>query len=150
MKLLDDEARFEHEMVEAYADGECIFEEGDVGRDLYIVQSGEVKILKKVQSQNIEIATFTKGDFFGDMALLQSIPRYAGAYASGSETRLLILKPAGFLLKIRRDPTFAFEMLQQMSLRVKVSNDRVLELIEKFKLPKDEVQKTLLVLNGKS
>lgn len=150
MKILDDEARFEHEMVESYQDGECIFEEGDVGRDLYIVQSGEVKIFKKVQSHKIEIATFNKGDFFGDMALLQSIPRYAGAYASGNETRLLILKPAGFLLKIRRDPTFAFEMLQQMSLRVKVSNDRVLELVEKFSLPNDEVQKTLLTLNGKT
>lgn len=149
MKLLTDEARFEHEMVESYNDGECIFAEGDVGRDLYIVQSGEVKILKKVQSETVELATFTKGDFFGDMALLQSLPRYAAAHASG-ETRLLILKPAGFLLKIRRDPTFAFEMLQQMSLRVKVSNDRVIELVEKFKLPRDEVQKLLLTLNGKS
>lgn len=149
MKILTDEAKFEHEMVETYKDGQCIFEEGDVGRDLYIVQSGDVKIVKKVAGQLVELATFNKGDFFGDMALLQSIPRYAGAYASG-ETRLLILKPAGFLLKIRRDPTFAFEMLQQMSLRVKVSNDRVLELVERFNLPKDEVQKLLLALNGKS
>lgn len=150
MKILTDESKFDHEMVESYTDGQCIFEEGDVGRDLYIVQSGEVKIVKKVAGQLVELATFNKGDFFGDMALLQSIPRYAGAYASGNETRLLILKPAGFLLKIRRDPTFAFEMLQQMSLRVKVSNDRVLELVEKFNLPKDEVQKLLLALNGKS
>lgn len=148
MKILTDESKFDHEMVESYTDGQCIFEEGDVGRDLYIVQSGEVKIRKKVAGQIVELATFSKGDFFGDMALLQSIPRYAGAYASG-ETRLLILKPAGFLLKIRRDPTFAFEMLQQMSLRVKVSNDRVLELVNKFNLPKDEVQKLLLALNGK-
>lgn len=148
MKLLTDEARFEHEMIESYEDGQCIFAEGDVGRDLYIVQSGEVKILKKVQDQKVELATFNKGDFFGDMALLQSIPRYAAAHAAGP-TRLLILKPAGFLLKIRRDPTFAFEMLQQMSLRVKVSNDRVIELIEKFNLPNEDVQKLLLTLNGK-
>ncbi len=150
MKLLDDEARFEHEMVETYVDGQCVFAEGDVGRDLYIVQSGEVKILKKVQTELVELASFTKGDFFGDMALLQSLPRYAAAHASGNETRLLILKPAGFLMKIRRDPTFAFEMLQQMSLRVKISNDRVIELIEKFKLPREEVQNLLLTLNGKS
>lgn len=149
MKLITDEARFEHEMTESYDDGECIFDEGDVGRDLYIVQSGEVKILKKIKSEIVELARFNKGDFFGDMALLQSIPRYAGAFASG-ETKLLILKPAGFLMKIRRDPTFAFEMLQQMSLRVKVSNDRVLEIIEKFQLPRNEVQKLLLALNGKS
>lgn len=149
MKLLRDEAKFEHEMIETYKDGDCIFEEGDVGRDLYIVQSGQVRATKKIQGQIIELARFDKGDFFGDMALLQSIPRYAGAYASG-ETRLLILKPAGFLLKIRRDPTFAFEMMQQMSLRVKVSNDRLLEIVERFSLPKAEVQKLLEILNGKS
>lgn len=148
MKLLKDEAKFEHEMIETYKDGDCIFEEGDVGRDLYIVQSGQVRAVKKIQGQLIELARFDKGDFFGDMALLQSIPRYAGAYASG-ETRLLILKPAGFLLKIRRDPTFAFEMMQQMSLRVKVSNDRLLEIVERFDLPKAEVQKLLEILNGK-
>lgn len=149
MKLITDEARFEHEMIQVYESGDCIFEEGDVGRDLYIVQSGEVKILKKIQGEMVELAKFNKGGFFGDMALLQSVPRYAGAFASG-ETRLLILKPAGFLLKIRRDPTFAFEMLQQLSLRVKTSNDRVLEIINKFNLPKKEVQDLLLELNGKS
>ena len=149
MKLISDEARFEHEMIEHYEDGACVFEEGDFGRDLYIVQSGQVKIFKKLQDRLVELATFSKGDFFGDIALLQSLPRYAAAHACG-ETRLLILKPAGFLLKIRRDPTFAFEMLQQMSLRVKVSNDRVMELIEKFQLPQEEVQKILLTLSGKT
>lgn len=148
MKILTDEARFEHEMIETFQSGETIFEEGDVGRDLYIVQSGEVKILKTLNGQKIELAKFQKGDFFGDMALLQSIPRYAGAYASG-ETRLLILRPAGFLLKIRRDPTFAFEMLQQMSMRVKVSNDRVFEIVKKFNLPQDQVQELLNGLDGR-
>ena len=149
MKLLSDEVRFEHEMIQTFKNDDCIFEEGDIGRDLYIVQTGEVCILKTISNGKIEIARFVKGDFFGDMALLQSIPRYAGAYANGEETRLLILKPAGFLLKIRRDPTFAFEMLQQMSMRVKMSNDRVFELVDAFKLPKEEVQGLLNKLNGR-
>lgn len=147
--MMNNEAKFSHEMIETFQDGETIFEEGDIGRDLYVVQSGEVRIVKNVNGQAIELAKFRKGDFFGDMALLQSIPRYASAFASG-ETRLLILKPGGFLLKIRRDPTFAFEMLQQMSLRIKVSNDRVLEIVNKFNLPKDEVQKLLNLLDGQS
>ena len=147
MKIITDEKRFAHEIIEVFQDGEVIFEEGDVGRDLYIVQSGEVRIMKKLKDATIELARFKKGDFFGDMALLQSIPRYAGAVATG-ETRLLILRPAGFLLKIRRDPTFAFEMLQQMSLRVKVSNDRVFEIVKKFNLPKDEVQLLISQLDG--
>lgn len=142
------EGRFKHEIIEEYEDGDCIFDEGDTGRDLYIVQKGSIKILKNTGGHVIEIAEFNKGDFFGDIALLQSIPRYASAYARG-KTRLLILKPAGFLLKIRRDPTFAFEMLQQMSFRVKVSNDRLLELVQKFNLPPAEVQKILLTMMGK-
>lgn len=142
------ESRFEHEVIEEFEDGECIFTEGDTGRDLYIVQHGVVRITKRTATDVIEIAKFEKGDFFGDIALLQSLPRYAAAHAVG-KTRLLVLKPSGFLLKIRRDPTFAFEMLQQMSLRVKVSNDRLIELVDRFKIPKEEVQKLLHLLNGK-
>jgi len=93
------------------------------------------------------MAVFQKGDFFGDMALLQSLPRYASAYALGN-TRLLILKPAGFLLKIRRDPTFAFEMLQQLSYRVKMTNDRMLEVLRRNQLPLDELQEILRILGG--
>jgi len=144
MKL---ETRFQHEYLEEFEDGECIFEEGDTGRDLFIIQLGSVQIRKKTTSKEIEMTIFNKGDFFGDMALLQSLPRYAAAYAVG-KTRLLILKPAGFLLKIRRDPTFAFEMLQQLSYRVKLSNDRLLELINRHQIPVDEVQKLLKTIGG--
>jgi CRP-like cAMP-binding protein len=148
MNSLKNENRFQHELVEEFQDGDCIFEEGDIGRDLYIVQSGTVRIVKSTPSGQMEIAEFRKGDFFGDISLLQSLPRYAGAFAKGP-TKLLILRPGGFLLKIRRDPTFAFEMLQQMSLRVKVSSDRLLELVKTFNLPADEVQKILYALSGK-
>lgn len=141
------DTRFEHENLEDFEDGECVFEEGDTGRDLYIVQYGSVQIRKKTQNGDIEMAVFGKGDFFGDMALLQSLPRYASAYSIG-KTRLLILKPAGFLLKIRRDPTFAFEMLQQLSYRVKMSNDRLLEIVGRNKMPLPEVQEILQILGG--
>lgn len=136
------EKLFEHEMIEEYKDGDSIFEEGDLGRDLYIVQEGAVRITKKTPTGEVELTRFKKGDFFGDMALLQSLPRYAGAAAVG-DTRLLILKPAGFLLKVRRDPTFAFEMLQQLSWRVKTSSDILLQVVQKVNLPADELQRIL-------
>lgn len=142
------DAKFEHELIQEYEDGECIFSEGDSGRELYIIQSGHVAIRKNTAHGTIEIAKFAKGDFFGDISLLQSVPRYAGAYSVG-KTRLLILKPAGFLIKIRRDPTFAFEMLQQMSYRVLVSNNRLLALVEQFQLPADEVQKIIAHIGEK-
>jgi CRP/FNR family cyclic AMP-dependent transcriptional regulator len=142
-------SRFQHEVVETFNDGECIFKEGDQGRDLYIIQKGSVKILKKIGDAEVEIAVFDRGHFFGDIGLLQNIPRYAAAYAIG-DVSLLTLRPAGFLLKIRRDPTFAFELLQQLSYRVKVTNDRLTELAHRFKLSKDDLQQLLRDLNGKA
>lgn len=142
------EKKFEHELVESFGDGECIFEEGATDRDLYVVQEGVVQIIKSTPQGRVQIAEFKKGDFFGEMSLLQSLPRYAGAFAKG-EVKLLILKPAGFLLKIRRDPTFAFEMLQQMSLRVKLTNERLFEVMNRFQLPLDQVQEVVHQFGGK-
>ena len=121
---------FNHETVRSYGDGEVIFSEGDSGRDLFVVQRGAVEIRKHTAGGEIALARFGRGHFFGELALLHSLPRSATAVAVG-ETRLLVLQPGGFLLKIRRDPTFAFEMIQQLSHRVKVSNDRLVNLLEK-------------------
>lgn len=142
-------SRFKHDVVETFQDGECIFKEGDAGQDLYIIQKGAVKIFKTIAGEQVEIAIFERGHFFGDIGLLQNIPRYASAYAMG-EVKLLTLRPAGFLLKIRRDPTFAFELLQQLSYRVKVANDRMMELVHRLKLSKDDVQQILKDVNGKT
>lgn len=133
---------FEHETVRDFADGEWIFEEGDTGRDLYIIQQGTVEIRKKSALGDIPLARFNRGDFFGELALVHSIPRTASALAVGP-TRLIILQPGGFLLKIRRDPTFAFEMIQQLGHRVKVSNDRIVGFIEKTPITPGELEDIL-------
>ncbi len=135
--------RFQHEDVREYRDGDCVFAEGDEGRELYIIQEGSVLIRKKTEVGELDLAEFGRGDFFGDMALLQGGHRFAAAYAKGP-TRLLILKPGGFLLKIRRDPTFAFEMLQQLSYRVRVSNQRLIESLKIGQLPPETVKRLLL------
>jgi CRP-like cAMP-binding protein len=141
-------SRFKHDVVENFKDGDCIFKEGDSGKDLYIIQKGAVRIFKKIGSEDVEVAIFERGHFFGDIGLLQNVPRYASAYAIG-DVQLLTLRPAGFLLKIRRDPTFAFELLQQLSYRVKVSNDRLFELAQRLKLSTGDVQQILQDVNGK-
>lgn len=113
-----------------YADGDLIFKEGDEGREMFIVQAGEVVVTKQTRRGEVELATLHKGDFVGEMSLLESLPRSATAKARG-ETRLLAIHPGGFLLKIRRDPTFAFEMLQNLSKRIRVTNDKLTDLLNK-------------------
>jgi CRP/FNR family cyclic AMP-dependent transcriptional regulator len=136
-----------HEKTILYQDGEFIFHEGDTNRDLYIIQEGKVEIWKKTEQEDIRLATFQRGDFFGDMALLQGGQRFASAKSNGT-TKLLVLQPGGFLLKIRRDPTFAFEMLQALSYRIKISNERLVDVIKKGNVPRQTVDEILTLIGG--
>ena len=68
---LDDVAQF---MVSGKA-GDYIFEEGDTGTDMFIIQEGEVEILKLSGSQMHRLALLEAGDFFGEMSLLEELPR---------------------------------------------------------------------------
>jgi len=121
MSLLD-EKKFAQESVLRFAHNELIFSEGDESREMFVVRRGEVLITKKSPRGEVELARLKKGDFLGEMSLLESLPRSATARANG-ETELLAIHPGGFLLKIRRDPTFAFEIMQSLSRRIRITND---------------------------
>jgi CRP-like cAMP-binding protein len=105
------------------ADGDDIVREGDVGHDMFIVQSGQVRISKQTADGEVVLATLNKGDFFGEMSLLESLPRDATARAVG-EVQLLVLSRGALLFRLRRDPTFALEMLKHLSSRLRVAQAR--------------------------
>jgi CRP-like cAMP-binding protein len=64
--------------------GTVIFEEGDTGRELFVIAEGEVDILKKADDQTLTLASLGPGDFFGEMAFVDASPRSAGAVARSS------------------------------------------------------------------
>lgn len=146
MSILEKKFAFEETIL--LKAGEYAFKEGDDNRDLFIIQDGVMEIVKHTPQGEILLTEFLKGEFFGDMALLQGGPRFASARAK-TNCRLLVLRPGGFLLKIRRDPTFAFEMLQQLSQRIKVSNDRLFAVIQKGGVSKESAQEIFTAINGR-
>jgi len=67
---------------EQYADGEAVVKQGDPGDTFYFVEEGEAIITKKQQNEKgeweeLELGTYKKGDYFGELALLGSTPRAA-------------------------------------------------------------------------
>ena len=66
----------------SFADGHRIFAKGDLGSSLFILYAGGVGIFTGEQ----RLATFGKGDFFGELALLDAEPRSATAVAQGAVT----------------------------------------------------------------
>ncbi len=127
---LEAEKKFAQESTLRLADGDVIFQEGDNSSEMYVVVEGEVTVSKKSSRGDIHLATLHRGEFVGEMSLLESLPRSATAKAKGN-TKLLVIHPGGFLLKIRRDPTFAFEMLQSLSKRIRLTNDSLMRELDR-------------------
>ena len=122
-------SHFKNYVEKEYSDGEIIVAEGDIDCEMFIIQEGGARVTKYVNDEEVVLTTLDRGEFFGEMSLLESLPRSATIRAVG-KTRVQVIQPGGFLLKIRRDPTFAFEMLQRLSTRIRHINDVLVETLE--------------------
>uniref|UniRef100_A0A3B3ZR10 Cyclic nucleotide-binding domain-containing protein n=1 Tax=Periophthalmus magnuspinnatus TaxID=409849 RepID=A0A3B3ZR10_9GOBI len=68
-----------------YSDTQQIIAQGDLADCFYIVESGQVRItMKRSREEEVEIATCTRGQYFGELALVTNKPRAASAYAVGN------------------------------------------------------------------
>jgi CRP/FNR family transcriptional regulator len=66
----------------SYAPGEILFHEGDVGRALFILETGHVEISRRTgEGGALQVAVLNPGDYFGEMSLLDERPRTATAAA---------------------------------------------------------------------
>ncbi|MDD5217502.1 MAG: cyclic nucleotide-binding domain-containing protein [Candidatus Omnitrophica bacterium] len=74
-----------------YQSGEMIFREGDPASHIYIVRSGEVRVVVGIDQESLEIATFTTGQCFGETAVIGIQPHSASAIAM-SDTELIVLE----------------------------------------------------------
>jgi CRP-like cAMP-binding protein len=104
--------------------GEVVFRQGDKGVDMFVIQVGAIEISRGEGSGRLVMATLRQGDFFGEMSLLESMPREADAVAV-VHTELLVITQGGLLVRLRRDPSFAVEMLHKLSGRVRALNRQV-------------------------
>ena len=111
-----------------YPKGSQVFGQGEPGDAMYIILSGRVRVvLYGENGKDITLSFFNEGDFFGEMALLENLPRTATVIAR-EVTHLLVLNIGSFLIKLKRDPTFAFNLMQKMSKRIRILNKKILKL----------------------
>jgi len=125
-KKLANSSEFERD----YEDGELICREGEASSEMFVIQSGKVRIFKHSRANDIELALLDRGNFFGEMSVLEGLPRDASAQAVG-KTRVLVMSTGALLVRLRRDPTFAFELLHRLSGRVRSLNSRLMAALEK-------------------
>jgi CRP-like cAMP-binding protein len=98
--------------------GETIFSEGDTGTEMYIIQKGEIEILKSFGPEIRRLGLLEVGDFFGEMSLLEELPRDASAKAL-SDYKLLRINHSTFDHMVQENPEIAVRMLRKLSQRLR-------------------------------
>lgn len=106
------------ELGKIYKSGETIVRQGDIGECMYIIQSGQVEVIRESDGKDVKLAELGKGEFFGEMALFEKGVRSATVRPLG-EVRVLSVDKRLFLRKIHEDPALAFHIMQKMSLRIR-------------------------------
>ncbi len=113
--------------------GEVILLEGDFSQELYILVSGQVRIVKDCgKAQERTLAVLGPGDFFGEMAIFESAPRSATAVAE-EEAELLVLSPDKFKQTIYQKPDMAFEIFRELSARLRRREEQALSMRQQEK-----------------
>jgi hypothetical protein len=103
------------EFMQRFPAGSVIFQEGDLGSEMFIVQSGQVRISR----------------LFGEMALLEEVPERSATVTAVTDVEVLQLRSADFDSLLRRKPEIALRMMMKLSERLRESNRRYDELAGK-------------------
>ena len=113
--------------INAFGVDDVIFEEGSTGRELFVVLDGEVEIAKIDGTRKTSIIKLGKGEFFGEMAVIDGSARSATAIASAPNTKVMRINHARFVYLVSQQPAFALMIMDALSKRLRASNDRTFQ-----------------------
>ncbi|NLP05719.1 mechanosensitive ion channel [Candidatus Fermentibacteria bacterium] len=107
-----------------FTEGEHLFHQGDFGDSMYIVKSGEVRVMVRRARGDYEIvARIGQGGFFGEMSLLTGEPRTASVIAD-TETEVIVLSKHDFSTIISSDEGVVEALSKTLSERMQALTER--------------------------
>ena len=107
-----------------YGAGERIFTEGDLGTTMYIVQSGKIRVFRVIEGAKRIHGMMEKGDFFGEMSILEGLPRTISAEAL-EDSELIEINSMTFDKMIKGNIEIAIRMLRKLSIRLRDAERRI-------------------------
>lgn len=117
------ESLFSTAMENEYGSDKTIILEDSWGNAIYFIVYGWVKVRRLLADSSMTLAILGKGDFFGEMAILDESPRSTDV-VSLCPVRLLSISAPDFLNALNHDPNLQHKMLQLMATRIRYVNVR--------------------------
>ena len=109
--------------------GEVIFHRDDPGQVLYVIRSGKVKIyITSQDGQEVALAVFGPGDYFGELALLDGQPRSASAVAI-EPVETYALQRNDFINAVMHHPRIAVQVMNVLSRRLRQTDAMIEDLL---------------------
>lgn len=120
------------ELGRVYQSGEWLVRQGESADCMFVIQEGEVEILKRRGEGHVRLAVRGPGEIIGEMALFERQTRSADIRARG-RVRVITIDRRQFLRRIHEDPSLAYRVVQSLSRRVR----ELSEELAKIKLAED-------------
>lgn len=125
----------------SFKKGEIIFREGDLGTEMYVIEKGKVEIRKKIGLEEHTLSILEKGDFFGEMSILEGLPRSATAIAL-EDTDCIVINEATFDNMIKANVEIAVRMLRKLSKNLRQTTELLTQFAGKtYQIPRAEFEK---------
>ncbi len=101
-----------------YEAGALVCKEGETGQEMFIIASGQVQVTRLTEGTETLLATRSSGDFIGEMAVVENIPRHADVRTI-TETRTLVFSSEMFQAILRDRPEVALAVMKELSRRLR-------------------------------
>lgn len=108
--------------------GHILFHDGDAGREMYVIQSGRVRISKAVRDVDKTLVVLGPGEFFGEMSILNNQPRSATATVEEG-AKLLVIDPKTFEAMVRGNAEIAVRMIKKLAARLQEADEQIENLL---------------------
>jgi CRP-like cAMP-binding protein len=108
--------------------GQVLFREGDPGNEMFVIQSGKVRLTRNIRGQEKLLAEIGAGEFFGEMSIINDKPRAATAVVL-EDAVFLVLDPRTFEAMIKANTEIAVRMIKKLAKRLDDANAQIENLL---------------------
>ncbi len=129
MSTPQDQALFQR-FGKALPAGTVLCREGEVGREMYVIQEGKVRISKKVRDVEKVLAELGAGAFLGEMSILLNKPRSATATVV-EDSKVLVIEPKTFEAMVKGNAEIAIRLIKILADRLQEADDQIENLLLK-------------------
>ena len=110
--------------IRTYSKNQYVFKEKSFGnQEMFFIFSGNISITKSVEGIEEEINILSTGSFFGEIALIQNVPRLANAKVVSDQAKIGVISRNHFIILSKTNPEFLVVLFRKLQERIMIREE---------------------------